>query len=94
MKTGATLSSGIILVSWLSAVCSSEAQTVRVCVGQYETRCGPHDLFLECGSNVEAKAQEICKTRGSSGPANFNIVKGADIPGNRCGYASFLVICK
>jgi hypothetical protein len=90
------ISAGLILASialgswpWRTA-----AQTVRICVGQYESRCGPHDLYLDCGADVEQKAREICKSRDNQRQPDFSIVKGSDSPGNRCGYASFLVICR
>lgn len=84
----------LLLVSITFYLAPAASQTVRICVGQYESRCGSHDLHLECGADVEQKAREICRTRDSQRQPDFNIVKGADIPGNRCGYASFLVICR
>lgn len=94
MKNNIRRGACLVLVSNIFCAVPAASQTVRICVGQYESRCGPHDLHLDCGANVEEKAREICKTRDSQRPPDFNIVKGTDVPGNRCGYASFLVVCR
>jgi hypothetical protein len=85
---------GLILASIALGSWSTAAQTVRICIGQYESRCGPHDLHLDCGADVQEKAREICSSRDNQRQPDFSIVKGSDSPGNRCGYASFLVICR
>jgi hypothetical protein len=79
----------------LASVCSADAQTIRICLGQYETRCGPHDLFLECGADVQKTAQQICSVQGPNPrQLDFSLTKGSDVGGNRCGYAMFLLICR
>jgi hypothetical protein len=89
-----SVSAALFLATLTLGASPTAGQTVRICVGQYESRCAPHDLHLECGADVEEKAREICRRRDNQRQPDYNIVKGADLPGNRCGYASFLVVCR
>src|SRR5262249_35280860 len=56
----------------------------RVCVGEFEGQCPPHDVFVGC-SNPNAWAANNC--------LKYTSVKKSDVSGNRCGYAIFEVAC-
>jgi hypothetical protein len=57
---------------------------VRVCVGEYEGSCPPHDVFVGC-SNPNVWAANAC--------IKFTSVKLSDVSGNKCGYALFQIAC-
>lgn len=87
------LSVGLLSITTLATV--ARAQTVRLCLGQYESRCGPHDLFVECGTDVQKVAQQICSVQGPNArQLDYSLTQGSDVSGNRCGYAMFLLVCR
>jgi hypothetical protein len=60
-------------------------QTYRICVGEYERACQPHEVYLYCGINVEAWAKDRCTSP--------RIRQLNSYGGNKCGYSLVEVIC-
>lgn len=68
---------------------------VRLCIGQYQDRCSPHEVFRGCGTDPNTVAREVCTISGQDPNATkYNLVQSASRGGNRCGYAAFLIICR
>jgi hypothetical protein len=63
----------------------THVETYRMCLGEYERNCQPHDVYMYCYSDVGAWADARC-TKKSVIPLNST-------PGNKCGYTLIQVIC-
>lgn len=88
------LASAVVLAT-IYASWRAEAQTIRVCIGQYAERCGAHDLHVPCGSNIDTVAQDTCTVRGpNERRLEYSLVLGSTRGGNRCGYANYLLVCR
>jgi hypothetical protein len=57
----------------------------RICLGEYERNCPPHDVYLYCYEDVASWAHGRCD--------ETKIVTLGSQPGNKCGYSSVQVIC-
>jgi hypothetical protein len=57
----------------------------KVCKGEYEGSCRPHDAYISCDATVEAWATRTC--------TKFGVGVLSDVSGNRCGYALYDVTC-
>jgi hypothetical protein len=62
-----------------------QATTVRICRGEYEGNCLPHEVFLGCSSPDEWARQHCSST------PSFRSLGSRD--GNRCGYSLFEATC-
>jgi hypothetical protein len=60
-------------------------RSLRVCVGEYERACQPHDAYLYCGVDVNAWAKARCD--------RFKVQQLNDVGGNKCGYQLYEVLC-
>lgn len=60
-------------------------RVLRVCTGEYERACQPHDAYLYCYVDVSAWAKGRCE---KSSVQQLNS-RG----GNKCGYALYEVLC-
>jgi hypothetical protein len=74
----------------ISSVLVSEPPTpvtkeIRVCTGEYERSCRPHDVFFYCYSDVKAWAAAQC--------ASSKVVRETTYGGNKCGYSLDRVYC-
>jgi F0F1-type ATP synthase membrane subunit c/vacuolar-type H+-ATPase subunit K len=59
--------------------------TYRICSGEYERACLPHDIYQYCGFDVNAWARERCNS--------YKSVRLDTRGGNKCGYSIDQVIC-
>ncbi|MBY3249877.1 hypothetical protein [Rhizobium laguerreae] len=59
--------------------------TYRVCSGEYERACKPHDVYLYCYADVKSWAAARCE---SSIVQRMNTYAG-----NKCGYSIDTVVC-
>lgn len=59
--------------------------TYRICAGEYERACQPHDVYLYCYSDVNSWARQKCSSHSVS---RYNTYGG-----NKCGYGMDLVTC-
>jgi hypothetical protein len=59
--------------------------TYKVCTGEYERACQPHDGYLYCYQRVEDWAKSRC--------ASYKIQRLNSYGGNKCGYSIDAVIC-
>jgi hypothetical protein len=59
--------------------------TYRVCSGEYERACQPHDAYLYCYSDVGGWAGARCES--------YKIQRLNTYGGNKCGYSLDAVIC-
>lgn len=57
----------------------------RVCLGEYERACPPHDVYLYCYQDVGAWAKQRCN--------DVKVIPLGSSSGNKCGYTSVQVIC-
>jgi hypothetical protein len=57
----------------------------KVCVGEYEAACLPHDVYLYCGTDADAWAKARC-LKFSSTVLNSR-------GGNKCGYSLMNYVC-
>jgi hypothetical protein len=57
----------------------------RICLGEYERACPPHDVYLYCYEDVGKWAQNHCEQSKA-------ITLGSQ-SGNKCGYTSVQLIC-
>jgi hypothetical protein len=61
--------------------------TYKVCEGEYESNCQPHDGYVYCYESVENWAKQRCE-KYKVNPRAIN-TKG----GNKCGYSIYQVVC-
>ena len=66
---------------------NQSTQKYLVCIGEIQSGCSDHNVFLQCGDSVETWAR-----RTSCEPINIKLID--DRSGNRCGYRRYLVECK
>jgi hypothetical protein len=59
--------------------------TYKVCTGEIESNCRPHDKYLYCYSDAAAWAKSIC--------TSFTIQRVETYGGNKCGYSLDVVVC-
>jgi len=59
--------------------------TYKLCSGEYQRACQPHDVYLYCYTDIRAWAAARCTSFTSS---RYNTYGG-----NKCGYAMDLVTC-
>jgi hypothetical protein len=59
--------------------------TYRICSGEYERACLPHDMYQYCAFNVRAWADQHCTAA--------KILRLDTRDGNKCGYSLDQVIC-
>jgi hypothetical protein len=59
--------------------------TYRVCSGEYERSCHPHDVYLYCYEDVVAWAKARC--------ASATVQRLSSYGGNKCGYSIDAIIC-
>ena len=59
--------------------------TYKICTGEYEKQCQPHDVYLYCYADLKTWASAKCNSFTSS---RYNTYGG-----NKCGYAMDLVTC-
>ena len=66
---------------------SSPAVTAayKVCMGQYESNCDPHNLFVGCSEGVNMWANRNC--------AKFNLTMTGARAGDLCGYSTANLTC-
>jgi hypothetical protein len=57
----------------------------RVCLGEYERNCPPHDVYMYCYQDVGAWASQRCDIA--------KVIPLGSQSGNKCGYTSVQVIC-
>jgi hypothetical protein len=57
----------------------------KICTGEYERACQPHDVYLYCGVNPEIWARDRCTT--------YSIQQLNSYGGNKCGYGLLEVQC-
>jgi hypothetical protein len=57
----------------------------RVCLGEYERSCPPHDVYMYCYQDVGAWAKSHCD--------DARMITLGSQSGNKCGYTSVQVIC-
>jgi hypothetical protein len=57
----------------------------RVCLGEYERNCPPHDVYMYCYQDVNAWARQRCDIP--------KVIPLGSQSGNKCGYTSVQVIC-
>jgi hypothetical protein len=57
----------------------------KVCSGEYERACPPHDAYLYCYSDVRAWAAARC--------TSFTVSRVTSYGGNKCGYSLDTVVC-
>jgi len=60
-------------------------RSFRVCMGEYEKACDPHDSYLYCGVDPATWAKGRCD--------RFKIQQLNSRDGNKCGYTLFEVLC-
>ena len=60
-------------------------RSFRVCTGEYERACDPHDAYLYCYVDVNAWAKAKCD--------RFKIQQLNSRDGNKCGYSLYEVLC-
>jgi hypothetical protein len=59
--------------------------TYKVCRGQYESNCDPHNLFVGCSEGVNTWANRNC--------AKFNLAMTGARAGDLCGYSTANLTC-
>ncbi|SHN73493.1 hypothetical protein SAMN05444170_2492 [Bradyrhizobium erythrophlei] len=57
----------------------------RICAGEYERACPPHDVYLYCGSSIEGWAKDRCTAYTARRLNTYG--------GNKCGYSLDEIIC-
>jgi hypothetical protein len=57
----------------------------KICSGEYERACQPHDVYLYCGDSAEAWAKKRC--------TSYSLTRLNTYGGNKCGYSLDQVIC-
>jgi hypothetical protein len=93
----------LALVFVLSTCLASSAQTpsisptpqqsFTVCEGEYERNCpGTHEAYTYCGT-INAWAQQACRDQKSFGSPRYRLIQLNSIPGNKCGYGVYKVLC-
>jgi hypothetical protein len=60
-------------------------RSIRVCTGEYERACDPHDAYLYCNVDLNAWAKGLCE--------KFKITQLNSRGGNKCGYSLYEVLC-
>jgi hypothetical protein len=60
-------------------------RSFRVCTGEYERACDPHDAYLYCGVDPASWAKGRCDS--------FKVQQLNSRGGNKCGYTLFEVLC-
>jgi hypothetical protein len=70
-----------------AAAAPAPAPTVayKICSGEYERNCLPHDMYQYCGFNVAGWADQHCSSK--------NVLRLDTRDGNKCGYSLDQVIC-
>jgi hypothetical protein len=69
-----------------SALTRKQTITYRVCSGEYERACQPHDIYLYCYSDVAQWAKQRC--------SSYNLSRVSSYSGNKCGYEMSLLTCE
>ncbi|MFK4616731.1 hypothetical protein [Bradyrhizobium diazoefficiens] len=64
---------------------STITRQYRICTGEYERACQPHDVYLYCAVPPESWARERCAT--------YSIMQLNNYGGNKCGYGLYEVLC-
>jgi hypothetical protein len=59
--------------------------TYKVCSGEYERECPPHDVYFYCYTDVGAWAKSLC--------TSYTVQRLTTFGGNKCGYSLDAVIC-
>jgi hypothetical protein len=59
--------------------------TFRICSGEYERNCQPHDAYQYCGVSAESWAKARC--------SSYKSIRLDTRDGNKCGYTLDQVIC-
>jgi hypothetical protein len=59
--------------------------TYKVCTGEYQQACPPHDAYLYCYANLNAWATSRC--------TSFTTSRVSVYGGNKCGYSLDTVVC-
>jgi hypothetical protein len=59
--------------------------TYKVCSGEYERACQPHDVYVYCYTDVAAWAKARC--------GSYTVQRINTYGGNKCGYSIDAVIC-
>lgn len=60
-------------------------RSFRVCTGEYERACDPHDAYLYCGVDPNTWASGRCE--------RYKIQQLNNRGGNKCGYSLYEVLC-
>jgi hypothetical protein len=63
----------------------STTSIFKVCSGEYERACQPHDAYLYCGADVGAWAKVRCNS--------YRVTRLSTSGGNKCGYSIDAVTC-
>lgn len=74
-----------ILPSMASVGLPPQSKTYRICTGEYERACQPHDVYLYCSADIAAWAKARC--------TSFNSVRLNTYGGNKCGYSLDEITC-
>jgi hypothetical protein len=74
----------------------ANAQNFRLCAGEYWEpwkggQCPTSEPYAYCGQ-AESEATRICREHGATGKPLM--VKIRDVPGKKCGFATFNVTCQ
>ena len=64
--------------------------TLRLCQGEYENACGPHDGYQYCYEDPNKWAASTCQTLGGKA---LGVARVSSRGGNKCGYDLFTVVC-
>jgi hypothetical protein len=59
--------------------------TYKICTGEYERACQPHDVYMYCGVSPETWARNKC--------ASYSVRQLNSYGGNKCGYELYEVLC-
>ena len=58
---------------------------IKVCSGEYQRACGPHDVYLYCYADINKWASDKC--------ASYVVQRLQTYGGNKCGYSIDNVVC-
>jgi hypothetical protein len=91
--------SSILIATAAAAVLfstSANAQSFRLCAGEYFEnskggQCPASEPYAYCYAE-QAEANRICRAHGATGKPLM--VKLRDVPGHKCGYATYSVVCQ
>jgi hypothetical protein len=86
LRAGGALAVFVLIFKFSPATLIAPVVTeYRVCAGEYERACQPHDVYQYCDVSTDGWAKARC--------SSFKVIRLDTKDGNKCGYLLDRVIC-